>query len=316
MTRIFFSCDCHGSVPVFNKMLQVHSAYHCDVVMMCGDLTGKAVVPIVQEQKDRWWTAPWGKKEVYKSMEQVEQAKKIFEKRGFYCYVTTPEELKAMESNPDEIKKLFNKLMLNRFRDWVRIIDEKLPANVTMIMSPGNDDSLDIDEILKSSKKITYPLGKVVEITDQYKMVSCEWVNTTPWKTPRECSEEELKPKLEAELKRVGNHENLICNFHASPYGTRLDLAPKIDEKLQVKIRFGTPDMIHVGSKAVRELFEEYQPLIGLHGHIHESASTDHIGRTLCINPGSVYIQGMLNAFIIDLPQKTGGKIEVFNVSA
>jgi Icc-related predicted phosphoesterase len=83
-----------------------------------------------------------------------------------------------------------------------------------------------------------------------------------------------------------------------------------------VKVRFGNIDMVHVGSKSVRELFEKYQPLLGLHGHIHEAGGIDQIGKTLCVNSGSVYVQGMLNAFVIDLPEKTGGKVEVLNVSA
>ncbi|MEM2704204.1 MAG: phosphoesterase, partial [Candidatus Bathyarchaeia archaeon] len=142
------------------------------------------------------------------------------------------------------------------------------------------------------------------------------WVNTTPWKTPRECSDDELREKLENEFRKVDTCENLICNFHAPPYGTRLDLAPKLDEKLRVKMRFGTVEMTHVGSKAVKEMLEKYQPLLGLHGHIHESSGIEYIGRTLCINPGSAYIQGILNAFIIDLPKDSKKKIEVFNVSA
>jgi len=315
MPRIFFACDCHGSVTVFRKMLQVHSAYNCDIIMMCGDLTGKALVPIIQEGENLWWTAPWGKKEVYKSKEQVEQAKKNFEKRGFYCYFTNPKELEELQANPDKVQKIFHAMMLDRLREWVNEIDEKIPSNVTFILSPGNDDVLEIDEIIKSSEKIVYPIGRVIEITEIHKMISCEWVNTTPWKTPRECSDEELKLKLEEEFKKVDDYSNLICNFHTPPFGTRLDLAPKIDEKLRVRVRFGTPDMIHVGSRAVREMFEKYQPLLGLHGHIHESAGIEYIGRTLCVNPGSAYIQGILNAFIIDLPLKNG-KIKIFNVSA
>lgn len=316
MPRIFFACDCHGSETVFRKMLQVHSVYNCNVIMMCGDLTGKALVPIVQESENRWWTAPWGKKEVYKSKEQVEQAKRNFEKRGFYCYFTNPKELEELKTHSEKVQAIFHALMLERFRKWVDEIAEKIPSDIKVVLSPGNDDSREIDVIIKSSKNIIYPIGNVIEISNNYQMISCEWVNTTPWKTPRECNEEELRVKLEEEFRRVDSYENLICNFHAPPYGTRLDLAPKIDEKLRVKVRFGTPDMVHVGSKSVRGVFEKYQPLLGLHGHIHESAGIEYIGRTLCVNPGSAYIQGMLNAFIIDLPTYTRGKIEIFNVSA
>ena len=316
MTRIFFACDCHGSVPVFRKMLQVHNAYKCSVIMMCGDLTGKAVAPIVQEKENLWWSAPFGKKEVYKSKEQVEQAKKIYEKRGFYCYLTTPDELEKLKNDPQTVTKIFRELMCNRIGEWIEAFEDKIPQNIEVILNPGNDDIPEIDEIIKSSKRVTYPIGKVVEIDKIHKMITCEWVNNTPWNTPKECGEEELDMKFENEFKRVDDHRNLICNFHAPPYGTRLDVAPKIDEQLKVKGRWGRPEMVHVGSHAVRDKFEKYQPLLGLHGHIHESAGTDHVGRTLCVNAGSIYTQGMLSAFVIDLPDKTGGKIALFEVCA
>jgi len=316
MTKIFFACDAHGSVPVLRKMVKVHETYNCDIVMMCGDLTGKAVVPIVEEKPGLWWSAPWGKRETYKSQEAVDQIKKTYEKRGFYWFLTTPTELADLEKNRDKVNELFLKLMLDRMQDWVRLIEETVPSDVRVIVSPGNDDSFAIDDIIRASSRIVYPIGTAVNLDGDHSMVSCEWVNSTPWKTPRECPDEELKLKLQVEFDRVGSRENLICNFHAPPYGTQIDLAPKIDEKLRVKVRFGRPDMVPVGSRSVRELFEKYQPLLGLHGHIHESAGVEYIGRTLCINPGSAYMQGMVNAFVMDLPKKQGDKVEVLNVSA
>ena len=316
MTRIFFACDAHGSVPVFRKMVRVHKTYNCDVVMMCGDLTGKAVVPIVEEKPGLWWSAPWGKKETYKSQDAVEQVKKTYEKRGFYWFMTNPAELADLEANRDKINELFAKLMLERMREWVRLVEETIPANVKVIVSPGNDDASAIDDIIKASSRIVYPIGTVADLDEVHSMISCEWVNSTPWKTPRECPDEALRSKLQAEFERVQSYDNLVCNFHAPPYGTQIDLAPKIDEKLQVKVRFGRPDMVPVGSRSVREMFEKYQPLLGLHGHIHESAGVEYIGRTLCVNPGSAYMQGMLSAFIVDLPKESDRKVEVLNVSA
>jgi hypothetical protein len=54
-----------------------------------------------------------------------------------------------------------------------------------------------------------------------------------------------------------------------------------------------------VGSRAVREAIEEYQPLLGLHGHIHEAGGVVRIGRTLSINPGSECTEGILRGVII-----------------
>ncbi|MGV9168437.1 MAG: metallophosphoesterase family protein [Promethearchaeia archaeon] len=317
MTRVFFSCDAHGSVPVLRKMARVHKKYNCDIVMMCGDLTGKAIVPIVEEETGKWWSAPYGDKKEYKSEEALSKAKKQYEKRGFYWFLTTPDELNELQADEDRVEQLFEELMIERMKWWLRLIEEEVPDDVKTIVSPGNDDDTSIDELIKENDKVIYPIHKVIEIDKNHPMISCAWVNTTPWKnTPRECPEDKLRTKLEQEFNRVDNNQNLICNFHAPPYGTRIDRAPKLDENLKVKVRFGRPPMESVGSKSIREAIEEYQPLVGLHGHIHESAGKEFIGRTLCINPGSVYMQGMLNAFVVDLPEEPGEKIRTLNVSA
>lgn len=298
-------------------MTKVHEAYKCDVVMMCGDLTGKAVAPIVEEKPGRWWSSPYGKVEKYKSESQLESAKKTFEKRGFYWFLTTQEELEEFQNNEKKVQKLFSDLMVQRMEYWLDLIERTVPSHIKVIVSPGNDDHKEIDDLIIACERTIYPIERVIEIDDLHSMISCEWVNTTPWKnTPRECPEDELEGKLEREFERVSDYENLICNFHDPPFGTRLDLAPKLDENLQVRMRFGVPPMVNVGSTSVRKMIEKYNPLLSLHGHIHESGGTEYVGRTLCVNPGSIYTQGMLNAFVIDLPEKVGDKVETLNVSA
>lgn len=316
MTRIFFSCDAHGSVPVQRKMVRVHEAYNCDVVMVCGDLTGKAVVPIVEEKPGIWWSSPFGSKEKYKSEKDLNRAKQIYEKRGFYWFLTTQPELEELQAKPEKVKALFQELMLKRMEEWIAYIEEKIPPDIMVIVSPGNDDSTEIDRLIQASDKIIFPLHKAIRIDDKHQMITCEYVNSTPWDTPRECPEDELLIKLRTEFERVNSYERLICNFHAPPYGTMIDQAPKLDEKAQVKIRYGSPEMVPVGSKSVRQAMEEYQPLLGLHGHIHESTGLERIGRTLCVNPGSSYMQGMLNAFVIDLPENLNDEVVTIAVSA
>jgi Icc-related predicted phosphoesterase len=297
-------------------MVRVHEAYKCDIVMMCGDLTGKAVVPIVEEKPGLWWSSPWGSKEKYKSEKDLDRAKQIYEKRGFYWFFTTEPELEELQAKPEKVTALFQELMIKRMKEWIALIEEKVPSDVMVVVSPGNDDALDIDELIKASDRIIFPLNQVVDLDDTYQMITNEWVNSTPWDTPRECPEDELLEKLQKEFSRVESYETLVCNFHAPPYGTVIDLAPKLDEKAQVKVRYGSPEMVPVGSKSVRQVMEEYQPLLGLHGHIHESAGLELIGRTLCVNPGSSYTQGMLSAFVIDLPASPTDEVIAIAASA
>jgi len=309
MTRIFYVCDIHGSETVWRKVLNAIPAYKVDVVIVNGDLTGKAIVPIVKIKENEWYCAPWGKGQILRSEKEVEHVIKIYSGKGFYPYITSEEELKELKNNPDKVKELFTLLMKKRLRTWIDLVKEKVTSDMTIIVSPGNDDRVEIDEVLKADDRVIYPLKKVVYI-DDHPMISCEWVNSTPWNTPRECPDEELEKLLvEEEFNRVDSYENLICCFHAPPYNTHLDIATKLDKNLKPVTRFGLPVKTHVGSKAVRKSFEKYQPLLGLHGHIHESKGSDRIGNTLCINPGSEYEEGILKACVIDLPPR-GRKIK------
>ena len=63
----------------------------------------------------------------------------------------------------------------------------------------------------------------------------------------------------------------------------------------------GKPQVSRVDSKAVLKVIKEFEPMLGLHGHIHESTGEKHFGRTLCINPGSEYGEGILKGYIIEV---------------
>jgi uncharacterized protein len=54
-----------------------------------------------------------------------------------------------------------------------------------------------------------------------------------------------------------------------------------------------------VGSTAVRQIIEEVQPLLALHGHIHESRGATRIGRTVAINSGSEYNTGRIHGAVV-----------------
>ncbi|MEM4276506.1 MAG: phosphoesterase, partial [Thermoplasmata archaeon] len=99
--------------------------------------------------------------------------------------------------------------------------------------------------------------------------------------------------KLAATIK---NMESAIFNFHDPPYGTPLDYAPKLRD-----MRQSAGEVEHVGSKAVYESIVKYQPFLGLHGHIHESRAVHKIGRTVVVNPGSEYGEGILKGVLLTL---------------
>ena len=164
---------------------------------------------------------------------------------------------------------------------------------------------LDIDDILKSSPVVLYPEDQVVSIDEHHEMITTAWTNPTPWKSPRETTEERLAQMIELMTGKVQGMDSCIFNLHCPPYDTPLDVAPELDENLKPKVSGGGGvSTIHVGSLAVRQAIEKNQPLLGIHGHIHESRGFAKIGRTLCLNPGSEYSEGILRGAIINLDEK------------
>jgi len=297
-------------------MIKMSTYHKAKVLMMCGDLTGKAIIPIVKSGKEEWYCSPWGHQERMHSEREVQDMMKKIRNQGYYPYVTTEEELDELKNNRNKVSELFVRLIKESMKRWLNMVETLVPKDVLVIVNPGNDDIPEIDEIIKNNQRVIYPLHQVVDLDSRHQMISCEWVNPTPWKTPRECPEEELAKKLEDEFKRVSDYKNLVCNFHAPPFNTHLDLAPKLDKNLKPVTRFGNPVSVHVGSVAVREVIEKYQPLLGLHGHIHESGGLDHIGRTLCLNPGSEYQSVLLKGWLVDLPRKETERLNCWRVEA
>jgi Icc-related predicted phosphoesterase len=189
--------------------------------------------------------------------------------------------------------------MTRRIEEWIEFAEERLDDDTPVYACPGNDDPFEIDEVWESSEKIDLVEGEVVDVGQGYQIASSGWTQPTPWDTDREESKKDLGQRLEAVVSGIDDYSRAIFNFHEPPYGSQLDEAPELDEDLRPK--FGAQSTEPVGSEAVREVIEEYQPPLSLHGHIHESRGQTRIGDTIAINPGSVYSEGSLQGAVIDL---------------
>jgi Icc-related predicted phosphoesterase len=163
----------------------------------------------------------------------------------------------------------------------------------------GNDDEEGIDPLL-ASERVENPDGRVLRL-GEYQVLSCSWANPTPWDSPREEPEAQLGSRLAVLGECLDPEIPAIFNLHVPPYDTGLDTAAQLDDNLAVVTTGGQPNMIPVGSRAVRTFIETRQPLIALHGHIHESRGVAKLGRTLCINPGSNYADGVLDGTVVEL---------------
>jgi Icc-related predicted phosphoesterase len=304
VTRLFFCTDVHGSEVCFRKFLSAGKAYDTSVVIMGGDCTGKMIIPIVSNGSDRF-RCQWSGGDVeVRTDEELADLERQIQNNGFYPARMDQAERDRLQSDPDLLAKLFSKLMADTLRRWLALAEERLKdSGLRVIFTPGNDDEWTVDDVLAESTFVEHPEGTITRIGERHEMLSLGWSNETPWDTPRECSEDELAAKIAALADQIEDVENAIFNIHVPPYGTGLDNAPELEES-GTKVKRGGSILKPVGSTAVREALLQYQPLLSLHGHIHESRGVQKLGRTVVINPGSAYSDWTLQGVIVELDDR------------
>ena len=300
MTTLFFATDVHGSDICWSKFLNAGKFYGADKLILGGDMTGKAVVPFVHQGGKNYRITLL--EQVFDATNEDELADlvKRVRSRGYYPYMTNPDEIAELEKNPDRISGIFMAEVLKVVQQWMDLADKKLDGtDLKVYCSPGNDDADEVDEIIRSSRRVILVEGQVVQLDEHHEMITSGWSNKTPWNTHREEGEDRLKVRYEAMTSQLKNPRNAIFNIHVPPYKSQLDEAPELDKDLRPVLAGNS--MKPVGSTALRESIEKVQPLLSLHGHIHEGRGSSHIGKTLCINPGSMYEQGALLGALVKL---------------
>ena len=301
--RLFFATDIHGSETCWRKFLNSGKHYKADVVILGGDMTGKALVPIVADGPDRWHASLLDVKHNMDSKEEVEAFEEAVKRRGYYPFRTTREELAELEADESRRDRLFHQHMLETLERWMKLADERLAEEgIDCFVCPGNDDQFETDDIIARARHVQLAEGRVVEV-GEFQMVSTGWANRTPWDTYREEDESDLAARIQKMTTEVTTPpERTIYSFHCPPYGSGLDDAPELTADLRP--RYAGRSIVPCGSSAVREAIERDQPILSLHGHIHEAKGTTRLGRTLAINPGSSYEQGQLLGVVVDLDGK------------
>jgi len=300
-SRIFFVTDVHGSNLCFRKFLNAAAFYKADVLILGGDITGKVMTPVV-ERDGTFTAAHRGTDVVMKSKEEVHEFRKKAGDTGTYTHVVSPPELEELNADPARVEELFSKLIVERVQEWVALAQERLAnTRVRCYISPGNDDILAVDPVLSSSRYVVAPEERVVEIDGEHEMITLGTTNRTPWNSPREVEEEVLAEKISSMAEKVRDMKSAIFNIHVPPIDTAIDQAPRVDEGYRIVVKAGEVQMMSAGSKACRDAILRYQPMLGLHGHIHESRGIVKLGRTLCANPGSEYTEGVLKGFLADV---------------
>jgi Icc-related predicted phosphoesterase len=302
--RLFFVTDLHGSEICWRKFLNAGAFFKADVVILGGDITGKAMVPIVQRAGGRWDASLQDHLETLETEGEVEEFGKRVMNRGYYPIQVSEEEYRALQADEDLVDKRFKEVMLEGTERWIAMAEDKLAGTgIRVIACPANDDVFEIDDLLAGARVVeTGDEDHPIEL-DEFTMVSMGWTNPTPWHTFREASEPELADRIERALAHAGDPSTTIFNFHAPPHASKLDNAPALNPDLSYVS--GGQALRPVGSTSVREAIQRFQPLLSLHGHIHESKGAARIGSTLALNPGSSYEEGVLQAAIVNIdPRK------------
>jgi Icc-related predicted phosphoesterase len=297
-----YGSDFHGSDIVFRKFLSASLQYKADLLIVGGDVTGKAMVPVIHHGQGKYTGSWFGKEETASTPDELIKLKKNISNVGFYPIVLEKDEAAELESQPDKMAHRFEMEMCQRVKEWMTLAEEKLvPQGSTLYFMAGNDDFGSIDEVVNEFQYIRNPDMAHFEIDGGYEIVGCSNANMTPWVCARDIEEDALALKLEILAGMLQHPEQTIAVLHVPPYGSGLDTCPDLDKNLKIITEGGQVVMKSAGSTAVKSWIEKVQPMLSLHGHIHESPGHVRIGRTLAVNAGSEYAEGILKAAIINL---------------
>jgi uncharacterized protein len=302
--KVFFATDIHGSETCWRKFLNAAAFYKADMVILGGDVTGKVMVPIVSVRPGHWEVTFGGQRIQLDTEAELDNIKRKIRDRGYYPAVMSGDELDSLNAEDGSVDRRFTQEMTKGLETWLDMADSKLRGGeIPCILNGGNDDIWEIDDIIEQSPSVSFAESKVLDIGGFY-LASMGWTNPTPWNTFREAPEDVLAAKIDAVVSSIPDMGRAVFNFHAPPYGTGLDEAPALDENMRPI--HGGAVMKPVGSTAVKAAIQKYQPILSVHGHIHESKGVLRLGRTLTMNPGSSYSDGVLQGAVLDLNEKKG----------
>ena len=305
--RLYICSDIHASERAWRKFVNAMKAnvYKVDAALIAGDLTGKALIAVVGSDSGDLWTAEvLGKRRVARTEAELVELERSIADLGYYAVRVSETQRAAMEADPALVRQAFDEQIKRRVQEWMDLATERLEGSgVPVYLMPGNDDDFEIDPILEASVYCRNVNEKVVELTPWHQLVSVGWSSPTPWSKPRELPEEEFLDRLSGLVSGVRDTRKLVMMTHVPPYDSGLDTAPLLSPSLRPTVSAGDVLRGPVGSTGVRKAIEKFKPVLGVHGHIHESGGERRIGETLCVNAGSEANHGLLRGYLIDLTE-------------
>jgi Icc-related predicted phosphoesterase len=319
LTRLFFATDIHGSERTYRKFINAGKFYDVNVIVMGGDISGKLMIPIIKEGNGNYRATLQGTVHKLTTEAELKQVQDNIGLLGFYSQIMEEDEYTSLAARPEAVSQLFHKLARERLSSWVDLAETRLKGTgIRCFVTGGNDDDPEVLEAIQGQGRESFFAceAQVVAIDDDHTMASVGFSNPTPWKTPREIPDEKLGEIIESMCAQVKDFEHCIFNFHVPPLESTLDSCPKLDwdtDPPSPIVSGGQIVFAGAGSQSVRNAIEKYGPMLGLHGHIHESQGVVKIGRTTCVNPGSEYGEGILRGCLVTF---AGGVIEGFQMTS
>ncbi|MGI0070739.1 MAG: metallophosphoesterase family protein [Thermoplasmata archaeon] len=301
-TRIFFVADLHGSAICWRKFINAARVYRADVLLVGGDIAAKTLTPIVEE-RGSWSASVEGQRRSATSLAELERLEASLRDAATVPFRTNRTEWEELRAAPARMDDAFERRALEELRRWLDWARERLGASPPRLcLGLGNDDLTSMEAVIERDDLAELTDREVLHLDDRHELLTLAYSNPTPWQTRRELSEEAIAREIDRTAATLERPASAIFNLHVPPHGTPLDLAPRLDAELTKIMRpGGEAEMVHVGSTAVRAALERHHPLLGLHGHIHESRGTTTFGRTLSVNCGSAYTEGALLGAVVDV---------------
>lgn len=302
--RCYLCSDLHAANRAYRKLLNAikMNVYRAQVVLIAGDLTGKAIVPIIALGHGHYRASFLGQDYDMETEADLVELERAISDIGYYPHRTDQAEIAMLQANPALMHDLFRHKMIERIDEWIALAQERIGGSgVQFYMMPGNDDDFGIDERIACSSTVVNPAGRTLQLNEYHELISFDYANPTPWRTPREWSEDEYYRRIQESAAGVHDIARALFMIHVPPYDSGLDTAPELDKNLRPRVTMGDVLRVPVGSTGVRRALQELQPMVSVHGHVHEAAGQSNIGRTICFNAGSEASQGILRGFVFDL---------------
>jgi Icc-related predicted phosphoesterase len=319
LTRLFFATDLHGSERTYRKFINAGKFYQANLLVMGGDITGKLLIPIIKEQNGNYRATLQGRVEHMSTQAELDGLLERLGTLGFYYKVMSEDEFRELQADPKAVDTLFHEKARERLEAWVDLAEKRLVGTgIKCFVTGGNDDDPEVlDAIHRTDTQSFFGCeNQVAQVDEDHAMISVGFSTPTPWKTPREISEEQLAEMIAGMVSQVSDVPCCIFNFHDPPRDSTLDTCPMLDwttSPPQPIVKAGQVVLHGAGSTAVRTAIETHQPMLGLHGHIHESQAVARIGRTTCVNPGSEYGEGVLRGCLVNF---SGGEVESYQMTS